>query len=128
MTSAAQEDPGEYDEVTVTIEIPPLSEFPAGWAKNRDGCPHMRISRTLGAKMSGGGGVRIFEVEPDKPAAKAGIQPGDRLGELSDCASSLSRSFRPRKEARTIEWTVRRPKGDAAERFGREGSAEGGAG
>jgi len=125
--SAAQEDPGEYDHVTVNIDIPPSSEFPAGWS-GRGGCPHMRICRVLGVKASGGGGVRIFEVDPGKPAANAGIQPGDRLGEVSECASSLYGSFRPRKDARTIEWTVRRPKGDAAEMPRREGSAEGGAG
>ena len=128
MTSTAQEDPGKYDEVTVTIEIPPSSEFPAGWVKNRDGCPHIRICRTLGVKASGGGGVRIFEVDPGKPAAKAGIQPGDRLGDVGQCASSLYRSFRPREDVRTIEWTVRRPKGDAAEMPRRKDSAEGGAG
>ena len=125
--STVPEDPGEYDEVTVTIEIPPSSEFPAGWANHR-GCPHIRICRTLGVKASGGGGVRIFEVEPGKPAANAGIQQGDRLGKAGQCASSLYLSFRPRKEVRTVEWTVRRPKGDAAEMPRREDSAEGGAG
>jgi hypothetical protein len=105
--------PTEYDEVTVSIDIPPLSEFPAGWAE-RDGCPHMRITGALGAAIGPGNGCPVLSVEPDGPADKAGIQRFDRLGEQSDCASSLYRSFKPRKEARTVEWTVRRPKGAAS--------------
>ena len=69
----------------------------------------MVISRTLGAAIGPGGGVVVLAVEPGMPAAKAGIKPGDVLGRPTDCAASLSHSFAPRKEARTIEWTVHRP-------------------
>lgn len=104
--------PAEYEEVTVTIDIPPLSQFPPGWAQI-DGCPHIRISKTLGVAMGPGNGCPILSVQPGGPAAEAGIQPGDRLGEPSDCSSTLYRSLRPREEPRTIEWTIRRP--EAAE-------------
>lgn len=101
--------PTEYDEVTVTIEIPPVSEFPWAWAEV-DGCPHKRVSGALGAAIGGGNGCPVLKLDPEGAAAKAGIKRFDRLGEPSDCASSLYRTFKPRKEARTIEWTVRRPK------------------
>lgn len=114
--------PTEYDEITVTIEIPPVSEFPSGWAQT-DGCPHMRVSRTLGAAVGPGNGCPVLVVEPDGPAAKAGIQPMDRLGKPSDCISSFYRIFRPRKEARTVEWTIRRPKTPASESPGPDAPA-----
>jgi len=101
--------PTEYDEVIVTIEIPPLSEFPPAWAKGR-GCPHARITRVLGAAVGRGNGCPVLKLKPEGPAAKAGFQPRDRLGEPRDCASALYGSFRPGKEARTVEWMVRRPK------------------
>jgi hypothetical protein len=107
-------DTREYEEVAVEIEIPPLSEFPESWAQ-MDGCPHVRMSRALGAQISGGGGVRVLGVQPEGPAAKAGIQPGDVFGEPEDCASGLAHFFRPHTKARTVEWTVRRPKGGAGE-------------
>jgi len=110
METTPQVDTREYEEVAVTIEIPPVSEFPAGWAQT-DGCPHIRMSGALGAQISGGGGVRVLAVQPGGAAAKAGLQPGDVFGEPDQCASALSRFFAPRKEARTVEWTVRRPKG-----------------
>ena len=115
---AAFEKPGpyptEYDEVTVTIEIPPASEFPSGWAQT-DGCPHTRITRVLGAAVGPGNGCPVLKLKPEGPAAKAGIQPLDRLGEPRDCARALYGSFRPGKDARTVEWTVRRPKGGKTE-------------
>ena len=115
---AAFEKPGpyptEYDEITVTIEIPPISEFPAPWAK-ADGCPHTRLTGVLGAAVGPGNGCPVLTVEPEGAAAKAGIQPLDRLGEPSDCASALYGSFRPRKDARTVEWTVCRPKAGKSE-------------
>ena len=109
---AAPRDPGEYDSVTVKIVIPPQAEFPAIWAEG-GGCPHNVISAILGAQIGGAGGVPVFSIQPGKPAAKAGIQPGDRLGGPNDCPSSLSGSFAPGKEPRTITWTVRRPKSTA---------------
>ncbi len=112
--------PTEYDEVTVTIEIPPVSEFPAAWARAH-GCPHKRLTGALGAMIGPGNGCPVLVVEPDGPAAKAGIQPFDRLGEPGDCASALYYAFRPRKEAHTVEWTVRRPKGAKSESAEGEG-------
>lgn len=116
--AAAADKPGpyptEYDEVRVSIDIPPVSEFPAAWAEV-DGCPHSRVSGALGAAIGPGNGCPVLNVEPGGPADKAGIQRFDRLGEPSDCAMTLYHSFKPRKEARTIEWTVRRPKGQASE-------------
>ena len=106
---ASPRDPNAYGDVTVKIEIPPSAEFPEVWARGK-GCPHNKLSGVLGAKIGAGGGVLVFAVEPGKPAAKAGIQPGDRLGGPDDCPSSLYRSFAPRKEPRTITWTIRRPK------------------
>jgi len=114
-------DTREYEEVAVTIEIPPLSEFPAGWAHS-NGCPHMRMSGALAAEVSGGGGVRVLAVKPGGAAAKAGLQPGDVFGDPDQCASSFSHFFAPREEARTVEWTVRRPKGWVWERPGGEGA------
>jgi len=106
--------PTEYDEVTVTIEIPPVSEFPPIWAET-DGCPVTRMSGALGAAIGPGNGCPVLDIDPEGPAAKAGIQRFDRLGEPSDCASSIYRSFRPREEAGTVEWTVRRPKAAKSE-------------
>jgi hypothetical protein len=74
----------------------------------------MRVSRILGAQVGPAGGVPVLAVLPDQPAAKAGIRPGDRLGEPGACVSTLYRHFTPREEPRTIEWTLRRPKGSAA--------------
>ncbi len=105
-----KEDTREYEEVAVTIEIPPLSEFPEPWAQT-DGCPHIRMSGALDAQLSGGGGVRVLAVKPGGPADKAGLKPGDVFGEQEDCASGLVHFFAPRKQAHTVEWTVRRPKG-----------------
>jgi hypothetical protein len=123
---AAFEKPGpyptEYDEVTVRIEIPPLSEFPALWAES-DGCPHSRMTKVLGAGIGPGNGCPVLTVEPDGPADKAGIKRFDRLGEPSDCPSTLYRSFRPGKEACTVEWMVRRPKGGTAESPGADAPA-----
>jgi hypothetical protein len=114
-------DTREYEEVAVTIEIPPVSEFPAGWA-HTSGCPHIRMSGALGAEISGGGGVRVLAVKPGQAAAKAGLKPGDVFGEPEDCASGLVHFFAPREEARTVEWTVRRPKGWVWERPSAEGA------
>jgi membrane-associated protease RseP (regulator of RpoE activity) len=110
MQMTPKEDTREYEEVAVTIEIPPLSEFPRAWAEI-DGCPHIRMCGALDAQLSGGGGVRVLAVKPGGPAAKAGLKPGDVFGEPEDCASGLVRFFAPRTEAHTVEWTVRRPKG-----------------
>jgi hypothetical protein len=101
--------PTEYDEVTVTIEIAPLSEFPRAWATH-GGCPHKVLMGVLGAVTGPANGCPVLAVEPDGAAAKAGIQRLDRLGKPEDCASSIQWDFRPWNEPRTVEWTLRRPK------------------
>jgi hypothetical protein len=103
---------GQLDPVTLTINIPPLAEFPAPWAET-EGCPHVRITRTLRVSVGPAGGVPVLSVEPGGPADEAGIQPGDLLGQPGDCASSIYRAFLPGQEPRTIEWTVRRPRAAA---------------
>ncbi len=108
--STVPEEAGEYDYVSVTIDIPAVAELPESWAKRRK-CPRTAIDDLLGVKIGPGGGVRISRVEPDKPAASAGIQPEDRLGAPGQCPSALYGSLAPGEEARTIEWTVRRPRG-----------------
>jgi hypothetical protein len=107
--AAAQEDPAGYSSVEVKVTIPPLSAFPPGWAKS-EGCAHTRLSGVLGAALSQGSGVVVFAVEPGKPAAEAGITPADRLGEPGACPNTLVASFAPGEKARTISWTIRRPK------------------
>jgi S1-C subfamily serine protease len=78
----------------------------------------------LGAAIGPGNGCPVLEVKPDGPAAKAGIQPLDRLGKPSDCASALYGFFRPGKDARTVEWMVRRPKAESPGADGRDAEGE----
>jgi hypothetical protein len=99
--AAAQEDPAGYSSVEVKVTIPPLGS---------EGCAHTRLSGVLGAALSQGNGVVVFAVEPGKPAAEAGITPGDRLGEPGACPQTLAGAFVPGEKARTVSWTVRRPK------------------
>jgi hypothetical protein len=109
LPAAAQEDPAGYSSVEVKVTIPPLSAFPSGWAKS-EGCAHTRLSGVLGAVLGQGNGVIVFAVEPGKPAGEAGITPGDRLGEPGACPNTLVASFAPGEKARTISWTIRRPR------------------
>ncbi len=104
--------PRDYEEMTVTFEIPPAEEFPEAvvW---EGGCAHSKLSRILGIEV-GMYGLPVLEVLPEGPAAKAGVRAGYRLGTGSDCPSSVVWSFMPREEARSVEWTVYRPKGGAA--------------
>lgn len=100
--------PADHEDVTVSIEIPPLSEFLEPWAKT-DGCPHTRLTGTLRARIGSSNGCPVLSVESGGSADKAGLRPGDRLGGPDDCASTLYPSFAPGVESRTIEWTVHRP-------------------
>ncbi len=108
--------PLEMQDITVTIEIPaiPKEELP--------GCPEKQLSKVLGARIGTVAGVPVFAVEPGKPAAKAGIQMGDRLGGPEVCPSSLYKTFTPGKEPRTITWTIHRPKNLPVRVSGREGA------
>ncbi len=114
MLPPALANPDEYEYVTVEIEIPAQSEFPAVWTQGR-GCPHTKICKRLGVTVPTGAGLPVFRLEPGGPAEKAGIQVGDRLGEPGDTPQSLERVFSAGEEPRTIEWTVRRPKVAAGE-------------
>jgi len=107
--AASESCPLDHDDVPVSIEIPPLSEFPGPWAET-DGCPHTRLTGALRASVGPSNGCPVLSVESGGPADKAGIRPGDRLGGPDDCASSLYQSFAPGIYSRTIEWTVHRPR------------------
>ena len=121
--AAAQEDPAGYDAVQVKIRIPPISRYPATWTSGR-GCAHTRLSGVLGAQLSQSNGVAVFGVAPGLPADQAGIKPGDRLGQPSDCARALESKFFPGKRERTVPWTLRRPRSAALrEQAAREAAA-----
>jgi hypothetical protein len=97
------------DAVTVTIKIPAAAEFPEGVASGA-GCPQKELSSVLGVAVSPGQGCVVLKLDENGPAAKAGIQLGDRLSSEPDgCPSSLAGKFLPSKEAREITWTVQRP-------------------
>jgi membrane-associated protease RseP (regulator of RpoE activity) len=105
--------PSDYENVSVQIKIPALSEFPAPWSEGA-GCPQKILSAVLGAAVGPGGGVPVLNLAPDKPAAKAGIKVGDRLGDRDACPSSLYTHFFPKEKPYTVQWTVHRPQVAAA--------------
>ena len=107
--AAAQEDPAGYDAVQVKVRLPPISRYPAAWTGGR-GCAHTRLSAVLGAQLGQSNGVAVFGLAPGLPADKAGLKPGDRLGQPSDCARAPESKFFPGKRERTIAWTIRRPR------------------
>jgi hypothetical protein len=101
------EAPHGWETLTVTIEIPPADQFPAGISQPR-GCARSKLTKVLGIQLRGIYGVPVGVVLPDSPAAQAGILPGDLLGDREDCPSNIANSFLPRREARSVEWQVRR--------------------
>ncbi len=107
--AAAHPDPAGYDVVPVSISIPPLSRFPAAWASGH-GCVHTQLTRILGAAVSQGNGVVVFATERGGAADRAGIKPGDRLGDPNACPQTVIGSFFPGKQARTVSWQVYRPR------------------
>ncbi len=92
-------------EISATILIPPADEVgPVGR------CPKKGMETILGVTISQPHGLCIGSVVPDGPAAKAGIKPGDRLGQPSDCPRSTIDRFLPGDEAREVRVTIRRSK------------------
>ena len=109
----AKEEAAGFDEVTVKVEIGPASDYPEAWRRGH-GCAHTILSRVLGAQVGSGNGCPVISLEPGKAADKAGIRVRDRLGYPEDCASSLYGYFAPGPKARTVTWTVRRPRTTSA--------------
>jgi hypothetical protein len=103
----------ELTPVKVEIIIPPLSQFPAPWAQG-EGCPHTRLVKTLRATVGMSNGVPVVAVEPDGPAAKAGIKVGDRLGDPDACPNTIQPLLAPEEKQREVEWTIYRPKSDTS--------------
>jgi S1-C subfamily serine protease len=54
-------------------------------------------------------GLVVETVVPEGPAARAGIEPGDHLGNQRDCPSTSLGLYRPHSQPRQVEVTVRRP-------------------
>lgn len=106
--AVATPDPGEYETVAVTIEIPAVADVPTG-GSHRGPCPQDRLCNILRVRLDRPHGLVVGRVVPDGPAGKAGIMPGDRLGDSSACPSTVLSMFRPGAEPRQIELTIRRP-------------------
>lgn len=91
-----------------------------------EGCPAKQLAAILGVSFSNPHGLCIDTVDPDGPAAKAGVEPGDQLGRPSECPSSTIGRFLPRDEARTVAITITRWKPEQADAQG-DGEPETGA-
>jgi hypothetical protein len=105
----AESGPGDHDTMVVTIEIPAAADVPTGGAHGGR-CPKDQMGNVLGVTLSQAHGLVVATVLTDGPADRAGIEPGDWLGNAQDCPSSTLPSLRAQHEPRSIEWTVRRPK------------------
>jgi len=116
---AVPQEPREYEEVVVTVEIPARDKtrpMPRG-GPDGEGCPAHRVPRILGITFGGGGGgLGVGTVVPEGPAAKAGMKPGDLIakceGEPIDCPRTLARHLRQSSKPRQVEMTLRRPKAE----------------
>jgi len=107
--AARTEGPGAFEEVLVTVEIPPAAELP-----DLDGCPADQVRGILGIELGAMHGIGVSAVSPEGPAARAGIQPGDSIakckGELLTCPMTLLPHVQPGETAREVEFTLRRAK------------------
>lgn len=101
-------DPGEYEKVAVTIEIPAARDVPTGGAHGGR-CPKDQLCNILGVKLAQPHGLVVGTVVPDGPADKAGIKEGDMLGTSAQCPSMTVNRFLPDSDPRELELTVRRP-------------------
>ncbi len=106
--AVATPDPGEYETVAVTIEIPAAADVSSG-GSHRGPCPQDRLCNILRVRLDRPHGLVVGRVVPDGPAGKAGIMPGDRLGDSSACPSTVLSMFQPGAEPRQMELTIRRP-------------------
>jgi len=107
--AAHSQDPDAFEEVVVTVEIPPAAELP-----ELRGCPSHQVCDILGVKLGAMHGIGVSAVSPESPAAKAGIQPGDGIamckGKPVTCPSTLLPGVRPGKTTKEVELTLRRVK------------------
>ena len=103
-----------YDMVVVTLEIPAAADVPRGGTHGGN-CPQDQLCNILGVRLARTHGLVVGSVVPDGPADRAGIVPGDMLGNPSMCPSTVLPTFRVGAEAREMELTVRRPRGEEEE-------------
>jgi len=101
---ASQQRP--YEKISAEIVIPSAAE-----CGSLTGCPKTRLGAILGVGFSNPHGLTIGSVEPDGPAAAAGLKQGDQLGHAGECPSSTIGYFLPDEEPRTVSVTVRRWRG-----------------
>jgi hypothetical protein len=92
-----------YEKIAAEILIPSAAE-----CGPLTGCPMKRLGTILGVRFSDPHGLQIGALDPEGPAAKAGLQPGDQLGLRTECPSSTIDYFLPKEEARTVSVTARR--------------------
>ncbi len=106
-------DPSEYEAVALTLEIPAAADVPTGGAHGGN-CPQTRLGNILGVTFARTHGLVIGTVIPGGPADKAGIKPGDMLGERSECPRTTLPEFEAGKEPREMKVNVRRPRSSSA--------------
>ena len=80
-----------------------------------EGCPATQVEHILGVTLANPVGIVIATVDPDGPAAQAGVQPGGRLAGGSQCPSAMLGVFLPGSEERTVKLHVKRLKLNAAD-------------
>lgn len=104
--------PSEYETIEVALEIPAAKDVPTGGAHGGN-CPQDRLGNIFGVTFATTHGLVVGTVVPDGPAAKAGIKPGDMLGEPTDCPNTSLPRFEAGSEPRTVHLNVKRPKGSS---------------
>jgi C-terminal processing protease CtpA/Prc len=97
----------------LTLEIPAAADVPTGGAHGGN-CPQDRLGNLLGVTLARTHGLVIGTVIPGGPADKAGIKPGDMLGEPSDCPQTSLPRFEASKEPREMKVNVQRPRSASA--------------
>jgi len=99
-----------FETVTCELIIPSAAD-----CGSLEGCPAKKIEHILGVSFANPHGLCIATVEPDGPAAKGGVEPGDQLGHPTECPAGVLTKFFPGAEERTLTLDIRRPRRRAAD-------------